>query len=293
MSSAIEMPLILGGHTFIHQLGSDPPTTPEQQATIVELCLNQGITWIDTTYEPERIALGGVLERLGRRDEAQIIAWNFFTAFGPGEPVGTSEYYQPGHIDRILEELRTSYVDCLIVHAGDDPEANRRQEALAMEWRDKGYTRALGTWSPSTAAMREYRSANPYTCVMCPINVTTGDMTRSLESYEALGWEVLATSPFHRGWELDRMAQQAASPGHEDAAALRSKLADLMLRYTLFHPHVDRVVVAMRKPEWVARNLASVRRGPLDPHDLAWLKRLRPRQAWRARLLGRFAPRRG
>src|SRR5437016_5647096 len=77
MSSAIEMPLILGGHTFIHQLGSDPPTTPEQQATIVELCLNQGITWIDTTYEPERIALGGVLERLGRRDEAQIIAWNF------------------------------------------------------------------------------------------------------------------------------------------------------------------------------------------------------------------------
>ena len=133
MSSAIEMPLVLGGHTFIHQLGSDPPTSPEQQTAIVESCLDRGITWIDTTYEPERIALGGMLEQLGRRHEAKIIAWNFFTAFGPGEPVGTSEYYRPGHIDRILEQLRTSYVDCLIVHAGNDPEANRREGHTVTE----------------------------------------------------------------------------------------------------------------------------------------------------------------
>ena len=125
---------------------------------------------------------------------------------------------------------------------------------------------------------------------MCPINVTTGDVARPLESYKGLGWEVFATSPFHRGWELDRMVQQAVSLGHGDAAALRAKLADLMLRYTLFHPHVDRVVVAMRKPEWITSNIASVRRGPLGPDELAWLKRLRPRKGWRARLLGRLAP---
>jgi len=77
MNPPTEIPLILGGHSFISQLGSDPPHT------------------------------------LGRRAEASILAWNFFTDFAPGDPVGQASYYRPEHIDIILEQLRTSYVGLL------------------------------------------------------------------------------------------------------------------------------------------------------------------------------------
>ncbi|MDP6776517.1 MAG: hypothetical protein QGI83_07120 [Candidatus Latescibacteria bacterium] len=44
-----------------------------------------------------------------------------------------------------------------------------------------------------------------------------------------------------------------------------------MLRFSLFTPEVDRLSLAMRKPEWVAPNVASVGRGPLSEEERAWL----------------------
>jgi aryl-alcohol dehydrogenase-like predicted oxidoreductase len=61
MDQAIEIPLILGGHSFISQLGNDPPVSDRDQHRIAESCLDHGIQWFDTTYQPERIALGKVL----------------------------------------------------------------------------------------------------------------------------------------------------------------------------------------------------------------------------------------
>ena len=49
-------PLILGGHSFIQQLGNDPQPSEATQLAIVAACLDQGITWFDTTYQPERLA---------------------------------------------------------------------------------------------------------------------------------------------------------------------------------------------------------------------------------------------
>ena len=122
-----EMPLILGGHSFIAQLGNDRPASAEDQQRIVEACLNHGIRWFDTTYQPERVALGKVFDALGRRDEATILAWNFFKDFSPSDPVGQADYYRPEHIETLLEELRTPYVDCLVMVPLDDPEENQRQ----------------------------------------------------------------------------------------------------------------------------------------------------------------------
>jgi len=138
MSRAAEMPLILGGHSFIDQLGNDPLASKQELHRIVESCLNHGIAWFDTTYQPERVVLGNVLHALGRREEATILAWNFFTDFSPGEPVGEPEYFRPSHIDCILEQLRTTYVDCLVLVALDDPEENQRQGEVGVEGRGKG-----------------------------------------------------------------------------------------------------------------------------------------------------------
>ena len=53
-----DVPLVLGGHSFIRQLGNEPRPDAGEQARIVAVCLDAGIRWFDTMYAPERVALG-------------------------------------------------------------------------------------------------------------------------------------------------------------------------------------------------------------------------------------------
>jgi aryl-alcohol dehydrogenase-like predicted oxidoreductase len=279
------MPVILGGHSFIAQLGNDPLASKEEQRRIVESCLGHGIRWFDTTYQPERVALGKLLEELGRHDEARILAWNFFKAFSPGDPVGEPECYAPQHIEIILEELRTSYVDGLVMVPLDNLEENQRQEELLVGWQKRGYVRSLGLWVSDPLLIEHYRSQNPFQFAIRPCNITTQDAPPIFAACKRSGWETLATSPFGRGWELDRQIAQAALRGYGNAESLRPVLADLMLRYSLFQSNVDRVIVAMRNSKWVSCNVASVFRGPLTAEELRWLKelcavRIKKHQLW-------------
>ena len=274
MNRVSESPLILGGHSFISQLGNDPPASVQEQHAIVESCLDHGIRWFDTTYQPERVALGNVLEVLGRRAEATILAWNFFTEFAPGDPVGEAECYRPNHIDVILEQLRTNYVDCLVVVPLADAEENRRQEEQVIEWQRKGYVRSLGLWVSDPAMIKRYVNENPFQFAVRPFNITTEEDAPVFASCKMSGWETLATSPFVRGWELDKMIAEASARGYGEAKTLRPVLADLMLRFSLFQSNVDRVIVAMRKVEWVGRNLESVAKGPLTADEHRWLQQV-------------------
>jgi aryl-alcohol dehydrogenase-like predicted oxidoreductase len=266
------MPLILGGHSFITQLGNDPPASVEDQQRIVESCLEHGIRWFDTTYQPERLALGKALNALGSRDQISILAWNFFKEFSSGDPVGQAEYYRPHHIEIILQELHTDHVDCLVMVPLDDSKENQRQEELLIEWQRKGYVRLLGLWLSDSRLIKRYRSCNPFRFAIRPFNITTDDAPVVFAACKKSGWETFATSPFVRGWELERRIAQASSRGHADAENLRLRLADLMLRFSLFQRDVDRVIVAMRKVEWVSRNVASVSRGPITANEERWLR---------------------
>jgi len=261
------VPLILGGHSFITQLGNDPPASAEEQLRIVEACLELGIGWFDSTYQPERVALGKALNALGRRNEATILAWNYFKEFSPGDSVGQAEYYRPQHIEIILEELCAAYVDCLVMVSLDDPEENQRQEELLIEWQRKGYVRSLGLWISDPLLIERYRYQNPFRFAIRPFNTTTQDAPPIFADCKRSGWETLATSPFVRGWELDRRIAEASSRGRIEAESLRARLADQMLRFALFQDDVDRVIVAMRKVEWVSKNVASVARGPLTAEE--------------------------
>jgi aryl-alcohol dehydrogenase-like predicted oxidoreductase len=102
--------LILGGHSFIAQLGSDPAPDEKTQDAIVSACLDSGITVFDTTCQPERVALGSALKRLGRRDEAELIAWNFFVSFGPNDPVSGHHAYESQTVD---SKRLAQWVHCL------------------------------------------------------------------------------------------------------------------------------------------------------------------------------------
>lgn len=267
-----DLPLGLGGHTFIEELGNDPPLSHEESVEIVEACLDSGITFFDTTYTPERIRLGEALDALGRCDEATIVAWNFFGS-AQSSPIPPKE----GHIDAILSELQVDYVDRFVVHPPYDEDEtatdadHQRGLGIARRWVDDGLVGELGTWSPGPDAEREYGHDNPYSFAVQPCNVDTDDAAESFATARRLGWETVAVSPFVRGWKLDELVEAAGEMGHGSESELRSRLSDHMLRYSLFQPNVDRLVVAMRRIEWIHRNVESVERGPLSDDEEAWL----------------------
>jgi Predicted oxidoreductases (related to aryl-alcohol dehydrogenases) len=275
MDKAIEIPLILGGHSFISQLGNDPPVSDRDQHRIAESCLDHGIRWFDTTYQPERIALGKVLQAIGRRNEAKIIAWNFFTDFSAdSEPTGP-ERYQPHHIQMILEQLHIDYVDCLVLIPSNDPAENRPQVELLIDWQRKGYVRSLGLWMQDALAIEWFRNDNPFRFAIRPFNITTTDAALVFAACKLAGCETVATSPFRRGWELDNIVSAGVARGYGDAQTLRPMVADLMLRFALFQRDIDRVIVGMRKIEWIERNLESVSKGPLTAEEHRRLQNLR------------------
>jgi len=266
--------LVLGGHSFIQQLGNDPPTSQEEQVLIVQACLDAGITHFDTTYQPERTALGKALAALGRRDEATIIAWNFFVDFVPGGRCGGPAPYQREHIDLMCEQLHTDRIDMLVVHGVDDEIQDARQEALAVSWREQGRVGRLGVWAPGADARSRFGIDSPYDFMVLPYNVTTEGAAPVFAACRRLGWETLACSPFVRGWELDKLVLRATELHGGDETDHRHKLADLMLRYSLFAADVDRLIVAIRRVEWVSADVASASRGPLDDKEVTFLESL-------------------
>jgi len=277
MGQVTEMPLILGGHSFISQLGNDPPVSDRDQHRIVESCLDHGIRWFDTTYQPERIALGKAFQAIGRRNEATTIAWNFFTDFpADNQPTGP-ECYQPYHIQMILEQLHIDYVDCLVLIPSNDPKEDRPQVELLVDWRRKGYVRFLGLWVQDAQTIERFRNDNPFRFAIRPFNITTDEAAPTFAACKLAGWETVATSPFRRGWELDKMIAAAWARGYGDVESLRPIVADLMLRFSLFQRDVDRVIIGMRKVEWIKRNVESVSKGPLTADEYRWLQRMRMR----------------
>ena len=260
MTNSPTSPLVLGGHTFIAQLGSDAPATARDQEAVVEACLDRGIRTFDTTYAPERVALGRIFESLGRRAEAEVFAWNFFTDFSPADPLPEEELYLPHHIEQMLDQLRMTYVDCLVLIPSDVADENQRQIDLLTDWKRKGLVRDLGLWVDEIEIALTCRDG-PFRYALRPFNVATNDGAAVLAACKSFGWETIATSPFNRGWELERIVSALPGGTSSDNGSKKKELADLMLRFSIHHPDVDRAIVAMRKLEWVDRNLESVARG--------------------------------
>lgn len=259
-----KIPFILGGHSFISQLGNDEYATYEEQVEIVNTCLDNGINWFDTTYQPERVRLGKILEETGRREQAKIIVWNFFNDFEPGEEVGGPDYYKPEHLDILLEQVKSNYIDALVVHKLDNDEENAKQQEVVELWLNKGYIKTLGIWCPEISDFSKYSEKNSFNFMVRPFNIKAKDNVSDFEMARTLNWQIFTCSPFVRGWELDKLvAEKASSNINEDQVSLKAKLADLMLRYSMFEQQVDRVIVGMRKKDWILKNIESFSRGPL------------------------------
>ena len=98
-----------------------------------------------------------------------------------------------------------------------------------------------------------------------PRNVTNADdADPAFAACKRLGLRTLACSPFVRGRWLDKLVAHAGE-------GRRARIADAMLRFSLFGENVDGLIVGIRKPEWVAANVAAAARGPLSEDERNWL----------------------
>ena len=263
METATPDRLVLGGHSFIEQLGNDPEASFDEQCRIVRACLDAGVRRIDTTYYQERVALGRVLAHLGRRDEAYIQAWNFFQQPGQEKDLVGPTPYEPHHLRTLRDELQTDRVDLLVVHVHEDVERLRRELALAAGWRAAGQVQEVGLGMATPRHLDMLPSSHPVTHVLAPYNAFHRDAAETFTQARAMGLRTVAMSPFVRGWKLDEIV----AAGGEDKA----RVADVLLRWVAGQPLVDHVIVSMRRADWVQRNLESLARGPLRPEEQARL----------------------
>ncbi len=267
IGSSERVKLALGGHSYIAQLGNDPPASFEQQCALVAACLDAGIKLLDTTYYQERIALGRVLQQLGRRGEAEVTGWNFFEQPGKADDLVGWTPYEPHHIDIMLRELQTDRLDLLVIHAEDDPAILERELALAENWLTAGKVRQVGLGMARLEHLDQLPAGHPITHLLAPYNAFNRDAGPLFERARTMGLHTVAMSPFVRGWKLDEIGEDTA------------EVADILLRWVVAQPLVDHVIVSMRKPEWVHANLAAAARGGLTPQEAtrlaAWVARTR------------------
>lgn len=256
----------LGGHSYIAQLGNDPPASFAEQCALVAACLDSGIRLLDTTYYQERVALGRVLQHLGRRDEAIITGWNFFKQPGKEDELAPWTPYEPPHIDVMLDELQTDRIDLLVIHAEDDPATLHRELALAERWVATGRARQVGLGMAGLRHLDQLPSGHPVTHVLAPYNAFNRDAAALFARARELGLQTVAMSPFIRGWKLQEIGEDTA------------EVAAILLRWVVSQPLVDRVIVSMRKRAWVQANLEALARGPLTPQEdarvAAWIARV-------------------
>ncbi|WP_164545739.1 aldo/keto reductase [Paenibacillus albus] len=248
----------LGGHTFIEELGNDPLASFEEQCTIVRECLDNGIQLIDTTYYQERVALGNVLRALGRRQEVQIMAWNFFNLPGQSDKLVGYSSYEPHHIDVMLSELQTDFIDVLVIHTHDDEHKLLQEIELAKQWVEQGKVGTVGLGMAEPAHLNRLPADHPVTHILAPYNIAHQRTKETFVIAKEMGLTTVALSPFVRGWKLDEINSEQA--------------ADLLLRWVSEQQVVDRVIVSMRKADWVHTNLQATQRGTLTEEENRLIK---------------------
>ena len=180
--------LVVGGHSFIPELGNDPAIDFDAQLTIVNACLDQGINAFDTTYEPERVALGNVLEDLGRRDEARVIAWNFFVDDRTGEYLVGPQAFTEAHLERLQNQLKTDHIDMLVVHPVSDDTENQEQTEIARSWVTSGHVGVLGTWAPGKDPATRFGPQNPYDFMVAGRNIRNPQRVKNRSTASRSVW---------------------------------------------------------------------------------------------------------
>ena len=238
--------------------------------------LDAGINFIDTAPD-----YGVSEERIGRYLSSRRAEFYLATKCGC-DPIQDEDRLEVRHvwtrdviqrnIETSLRRLRTDYVDVLQFHGGDAETLQREGLIdLLRGFREQGVIRFLGVSSslphlPGLIDLGVFDTFQiPYSC-LAPEHHEW--ITRAAETG---AWIIIRGGIAQGGPEAE--IQRPALNDIWTRARLDEvlpegmKRAELILRYTLSHPHCHTTIVGTCNPEHLAENIAAAARGPL-PADL-------------------------
>jgi aryl-alcohol dehydrogenase-like predicted oxidoreductase len=176
------------------------------------------------------------------------------------------------NIETSLQRLRTDYVDVLQFHGGDAESLQREGLIeLLVGFRDQGMIRFIGVSSslphlPGLIELGVFDTFQvPYSC-LAPQHHDW--ITRAAETGAGI---IVRGGIAHGGPDADiqrpALNDVWTRARLDDVLSSEMTRAELILRYTLSHPHCHTTIVGTCDPEHLAENLAAAERGPL-PSDL-------------------------
>lgn len=249
--------------------------TEEQSEGILNAVLDAGINFIDTSVD-----YGLSEERIGRYISSRRGEYYLATKCGcnpqdMGDHIATAHVWTSENLFRnihgSLERMQTDYVDVLQLHnpRPDDVRSGNLVEALG-EIQSQGMTKFIGI-STTLPHIFEFLAMGvfdtfqmPYSClwaghheVLTQVSQTGAGLV--IRSGMGLGGPD-AEQPAQRNIDLWKQAKL-------DELCQDMKPSELILRYTLSHPHCQTAIVGTRSPDHLADNLAASAKGPL-PRDL-------------------------
>lgn len=257
---------------------------------LLQAVLDRGINVIDTAecYPGSEEAIGRVLR--SRRSEFVLI-----TKCGHKAPGLEGEEWSAkliaASVDRSLRQLRTEWIDVILLHSSD-LETLKRGEALGalVKAREAGKVRWVGYSGDNEAAL--YALGLPEVSVL-ETSVSICDQAaidrllpvarergigvvakRPLANaawrkpYEQKGIYIDYAKPYMRRFE--KMGLDPKKLGFRGDPA--SVWPEIALRFTLSQPGVATAIVGTTNPERLERNVAAAKKGALDPSIVAEIR---------------------
>ncbi|MCU0870830.1 MAG: aldo/keto reductase [Pirellulaceae bacterium] len=243
---------------------------------LLNAVLDAGINFIDTAPD-----YGHSEERIGRYISSRRGEFYLATKCGCAY-VQHEDQLEIGHvwdrdviqrnIETSLQRLRTEYVDVLQFHGGD-AETLQRQGLVELltSFRDQGLIRAIGV-SSSLPHLPGLIDLGVFDTFQIPYSCLAPEHHDWITQAAATGAGIIIRGGIAHGGpnaEIQRPALNDIWTRAKLDEVLPEGMsrAELILRYTLSHPHCHTAIVGTCNPEHLAENIAAADRGPL-PSEL-------------------------
>lgn len=262
-----------------------PNMTDEQAETLLNLVLDSGINFIDTSID-----YGQSEERIGkfiahRRDEYFLASKCGCVVDSPTrEHVHTAENIRHG-VENSLRRLQTDHLDLVQFHRSLTQAQFEQDGALqeALKLRDEGKVRFVGVsgtlpeiWEqidmgvfdafqiPYSALQREHEAVIAKAAENNMGTIIRGGVARGTPSdWENRSYYMVTNDTMKQRWDDAKL---------DDLLNGMSRV-QFMLRFTLSHPGLTTTIVGTGNPEHLKDNVETAKLGPLPDDVLAEAKR--------------------
>lgn len=258
------------------------PIDPGRAKEILELLLDEGINYVDTSidYGDSEDHIGNLISH--RRDE-------FFLATKCGcwvgePPVGTPPGKRPPHVftrdniskgvEQSLRRLKTDHIDLMQFHQSPSISDLEAEDAIGLlrDYRDQGKIRFIGS-SSVLPNIVDHIDLDAFDVLQVPYSALEREHEEAIVAAHAAGLGVVVRGGVARG----DLGKESVWKRYEDAKLDElvdgSTKAEFMLRFTISHPGMTTTIVGTLNPEHLRQNIASARKGPLPADVYAETKR--------------------